>query len=508
MKVLKAHEMAEIDRNAIEDIGIPSVVLMENAGRAVFRAVIDRFPDAKRIIALAGKGNNGGDAIVVARLLRLSGREVHLYLVSEDLGGDPALELRIARNVGVKVYTDLPDLSDYDLIIDGLLGTGFKPPVKEPYIELIRRVDASRKPVVAIDLPSGLSADSGKAEEPFIKADLTVTFQFPKICHILFPASKFCGDVIVADISIPQHLAAGIRRETIEPCDLLLPNREPDTHKVKEGHVLLVGGSRGKTGAVIMSALAATSAGAGLVSVGIAEELNPILEASLIEEMTLPLKGANRLSYFAVREILENQERFSALGIGMGMDRFEEGQDIVRDLLKGWKGRILLDADGINNLADLGDLLPLRDREVPAVLTPHIGEFSRLTGIEKEEIIHNQTEVAGEFAQQNRCFLVLKGARTVIAEPDGSVWISLRGTPAMAKGGVGDILSGILTALMGKMEDIGQALRLGVVLHGIAGEIAEERNHTQSIRATDLLNYIGEAYKNIEKSLKMSDTDL
>jgi len=507
MKVLKAHEMAEIDRTAIEEIGIPSVVLMENAGRAVFRAITERFPKAKRIIAFAGKGNNGGDALVVARLLRLAGKDAEVFLVSEDLSGDPSLELKIAKNVGVRVHTDLPDLKAYDLVIDGLLGTGFKPPAREPFGELIRRINTSGRPVVSIDLPSGLSADSGRAEDPFVIADLTVTFQFPKICHILFPASKFCGDVIVADISIPSFLASSIKRDTIEPCDLHLPHREPDTHKVREGHVLLVGGSKGKTGALIMSALAATSAGAGLVTAGTSEDLNPILESSLIEEMTLPLKGSRRLSYFAVKDILSRQDHYSALGIGMGMDRYEEGQDIVRDLLKGWKGRILLDADALNNLADLGDLTALKERDVPAVLTPHIGEFSRLTGLAKEEIIEGQTDVAQEFAVQNRCYLVLKGARTVIAEPDGQVWISLRGTPAMAKGGVGDVLSGILTALIGKMEDISSALKLGVTLHAIAGEMAEERQHTQTLRATDLITLLGEAYKNIEKSLRMSDTD-
>ncbi len=506
MKVLKAEEMSELDRIAIEEIGVPSVVLMENAARSVFRAITERYPGARRIIAIAGMGNNGGDAIAVARLLKLAGRDSHIYLVSEDLSGDPLLELKIAKNLGVQVHTELPDLEGFDLIVDGLLGTGFKPPPREPYSTIISRINRSMRPVVAVDIPSGLHADSGRAEEPFVKADLTVTFQFPKLCHILFPASKYCGDVVVADISIPSYLAGSIRREIIELCDLEIPSREPDTHKRREGHVLIMGGSRGKTGAVIMSALAATSAGAGLVSAGIPQELNSVFESSLIEEMTLPLKGSHRLSYFSVKEVLFQQDKFSALALGMGMDRYEEGQDIVRDLLKGWKKRLLLDADAINNLADLGDLSILKEREVPAVLTPHIGEFSRLTGLRADEIIENQTDVASEFSKENNCYLVLKGARTVVSTPEGFVWISIRGTAALAKGGTGDVLSGILTALLGKMDKIEPALKLGVTLHAIAGELAEEKYHRESVRATDLISLLGEAYKNIEKSLRTSDT--
>ena len=507
MKVLKAREMAEIDRKAIEDIGIPSPVLMENAGRAVFEVVKERFPTVRKILCVAGKGNNGGDAIVVSRLFHLSGKEVFLFLISQEVSPDSKLQLDIAKKVGVKAGTTLPDPSDFDLIIDGLLGTGFKPPAKGRYGEVIKRISSSGVPVVAIDIPSGLEGDSGRAEGPFVRAKVTVTFQFMKLCHVLFPASKFCGDVVVADISIPSFLAKDIKRESIELEDLKVPLREKDTYKNKEGHVLILGGSRGKTGAVIMSARSATSAGAGLVTAGVPEDLNPILESSLIEEMTLPLPGRGRLSYFAVKEILSIQDRFSALGMGMGMDRYEEGQDIVRDLLLGWKGRILLDADALNNLSDLGRLEILMEREVPAVLTPHIGEFARLSGLGTRDIVENQTEAASEFASRWGCYLVLKGARTVVADPAGHCWISLRGTPALATGGTGDVLSGILTALMGKMEDLPAALLLGVSIHGLAGEIAEGKSHRESVRATDLISTVGDAYRTIEKFLRKSDTD-
>ncbi len=506
MKVLKAREMAELDRITIEEIGIPSLVLMENAARGALKAIEVFFPKVRKILILAGKGNNGGDGIALGRMLHLKGLKVDLFLPLGEPKGDALVQLKVLRNLGFEPLKDKPEFTDYDLIVDALFGTGFEPPVRGEVGDFIELVNASKVPVLSIDVPSGLSADSGKVYEPCVRASVTVTFQFPKLCHILYPASKLCGEIVVVDISIPERLAEGIEREVIEAEDLFLPKREADTYKNREGHVLILGGSKGKTGAVIMSALAATRTGSGLVTVGIPQDLNPVFEVSLVEEMSLPLPGADRLSYFCVEEILNVQDRFSALALGMGMGRYEEGQDIVRDLILGWKKPILIDADGLNNLSDLGDLSILRKREIPAVLTPHIGEFSRLSGLSPQEIIENQTDVAQEFSVENRCYLILKAGRTVVSTPEGKVYISTRGTPAMAKGGVGDALSGILVSLIGKGIDIEKALRTGVYLHGLAGEIAEERTHRESLRSRDLIDSIPEAYKSIEKILEETDT--
>ncbi len=511
MKVLKAREMAEIDRRTIEEIGIPSLVLMENAARGVFVTLKSRFPDAKRVVVVAGKGNNGGDGIAVARMLHLNGYRVDVFLPAGEPKVDAKVQLEILRRMGVSPLREKPRWREYDLIVDAIFGTGFEPPARGEFARVIEDINSAPAPVLSVDIPSGLSADTGRVLHPCVRADVTVTFQFPKVCHVLYPASKLCGEVVVRDISIPPQLAEGVRRETIEPSSLKLPRREPDTYKNREGHVLIVGGSRGKTGAVIMSALSATRTGSGLVTVGVPEDLNHILETSLVEEMSLPLPGRSRLSYFAVEEILSLQDRFSVLALGMGMDRYEEGQDIVRELILNWKKPILLDADAINNLADLGDLSILREREGATVLTPHVGEFSRLTGLSAEEILCGQMDVAVEFSSKYACYLVLKAARTVIATPEGYAHVSLRGTPAMAKGGVGDVLSGILTALMGKMEDTLSALRLGVFLHGIAGELAEGKTHRESLKAREIAESIPEAYRAIEalgleKCARESDT--
>jgi NAD(P)H-hydrate epimerase len=504
MKILTSSEMSRIDRTTIEEIGIPSLVLMENAASEVFRAVLDRFPGVRRVLVVAGRGNNGGDGIAVARRMKISGLEVDLYLPLGEPKGDAEVQLGIAKRLGVKVVGK-PDYRSYQLIVDALFGTGFRPPAEGEAGKTIEDMNRSGVPVVSVDIPSGLSADSGRLFEPSVRAVLTVTFQFPKVCHILYPALKRCGEVKVVDISIPPDLAQDVPREVLDLSKVRIPLREPDTYKTREGHALIVGGSRGKTGAVVMAGRAATRTGSGLVTVGVPEELNATVETLLVEEMTLPLPGGDRLSYFCVERILESQERFSVLTIGMGMGRYEEGQDIVRDIVEGWEGPLIIDADGLNNLSDLGPRI-LRSRKAPTVLTPHIGEFSRLTGLSKEEIEADQIDLARRFAQEWSCYIVLKGSRTVIGTPEGRAWVSTRGTPAMAKGGVGDVLSGVLTALLGKGLSPEEALKTGVILHGVAGEIAERRTHRESLRATDLIEAIPEAYRYIEKFQNRDDT--
>lgn len=500
MKILKANEMSLFDKITIENIGIPSLVLMENAGRCIFEEIKKNFVHAKNILIVAGKGNNGGDGLAVARHLFLNNYRVDIYLAFGEVRGDAEIQLKILENLGLKPLNSRPDFKNYDLIVDAIFGTGFQPPVKGEIGDLINEINASKVDVISVDIPSGLSADTGEVFSPSIKAKITVTFQFPKICHVLFPAAKQCGKVVTADISIPSSLASDVKREILTLKHLKLYRREEDTYKTKEGHILIVGGSRGKTGAVAMSAKAATRTGAGLVSVGIPENLDDILETLLIEEMTIPLKGLDRLSIFSVKQIVDLQEKHDVLALGIGMERYEEGQDIVIDILEKWEKPILLDADGINNLADYGDLSSLKNRKIPAVLTPHIGEFSRLTGYDTKTIIYNQIELSQEFSQKYNCYLVLKGARTVISTPEGKAYVFTEGTPALAKGGTGDVLAGILSALMAKME-IEDALKLGVYIHGLSGREAEKAYHMESIKATDVIEFIPQTFRELEKKL-------
>jgi len=498
--------MQELDRKTIEEVGIPSPVLMERAAEGVAYAVLKYFPEARKILVVAGRGNNGGDGIAAGRILYLlAKKEVTIFLPynEEELRGDCPLQYRVAKKLGIKIDRELPDLSNFDLIIDAIFGTGFKPPVKGRWIEVIKKINASGKPVVAVDIPSGISSDSGKVMEPAVRADVTVTFALPKLGHVLYPASAYCGKVLIRDISIPvEVLGKGIKTEIIELSKLkdLIPQRLPYTYKNREGHLLIIGGSPGKTGAVVMAAKAAIEAGAGLVTAGVAESLNPIVENALVEEMSKPLPEMEKgflhplMGDFIFQS--EDYKRFTSLVVGPGMGRYKGGQELIEDFLNRWDKPMVIDADGINNLADLGKRGKelLKNRKIPAVLTPHVGEMQRLTGLYREEIIENQSEVAAKFAVENNCYVVLKAARTVIATPEGETFINVRGTPAMAKGGVGDVLSGILGALVGKMPTK-EALILGVSLHAVAGELSEDEKDTESLRATDLIRNIAKAYR-------------
>ncbi|MFN3927283.1 MAG: NAD(P)H-hydrate dehydratase [Pseudanabaenaceae cyanobacterium] len=496
MRLLTAQEMLDIDRRAITGVGIPSLVLMERAGLQVTAVIRREFPDLGRVLVVAGKGSNGGDGLVVVRHLHLLGYGVDYCLaMGADLKGDAQVQLQILQNLGLEPVASI-ESDPYTLIVDALLGTGFSPPVRGTALDAIAQINGSGLPVVAVDIPSGLSADSGKELIPAVQAKVTVTFQFPKLCHLLYPASKTCGKLYVANIGIPPSLAAEINRTVL--LDVNLPPRPPDAHKGMMGHILLVGGSIGKTGAVILAGKAGTRAGAGLVSVAVPAGLQPALETALWEEMTIPLAGSDRLAKESVAEILALQAKFTAVGVGMGMDRYRGGQELIKELVTSLEQPLLLDADALNNLADVGVAI-LKARQGITVLTPHVGEFQRLSGLPKEQIIEQLTEVAQEFAQRWGCYLVLKSARTAIATPAGKVYLSVRGGAGMAKGGMGDVLAGILTALLGRGLAPESALLLGVFTHGLAGEIAQAEKHLESLRAIDLVEALPKAWQAIEQ---------
>ncbi len=502
MKILKSSEMRKLDEKTIKDISIPSLTLMENAARGVIsvmlkEGLVDRN---KKVLIVAGKGNNGGDGLAIARNLHLMGIHVRYFLVYGKVSSkDASLQLDVLQKLGVKEEKDIGSIKDYDVVIDAIYGTGFKPPPDERASEVIRAINGLAKKVVAVDVPSGLSSDSGEIFEPSVSAHLTVTFQFPKFCHCLYPALKKCGDVAVVDISIPSHLAEDIERELILPESLDTPKREADVYKNRMGHVLILGGSEGKTGAVIMGAKASTETGSGLVTVGIPEDLNPIIESNLIEEMSLPLPEGKFLSSSALDVIEEFEKKFSAIAVGMGMDVYEDGYELIKGLLRFEGKPILLDADALNNIYRYGSPDILAEREGVTVITPHVGEMARLTGLPSDYIVNNLIGVASEFSVKWRCYIVLKSATTVVATPSGKVYVSNWGTPAMAKGGSGDVLSGILISLLGRGMDTEEALKLGVTLHGFAGRCAESLKHTETLRATDIIKCISHAYKRLEE---------
>ncbi|WP_293446307.1 NAD(P)H-hydrate dehydratase [Persephonella sp.] len=506
MKLLKAREMAFADENTIKLTGIPSLVLMENAGRTASQIILDRL-DFRSAVVVAGTGNNGGDGLVIARYLLLAGKDVKVFILSDStkkLSEDNKKNLEIYETFGGSVSLIGEDklrkminpLKEADITIDAIFGTGFTPPVRGYREKAIHLINRYSKKVVAVDIPSGLSTDTGKIEGIHTKADITITFAYPKPAHILYPVCEYCGDVYVVDISIDRQYLKAINRYLLEPSDIKLPVRKKNSHKYTYGHLLVIGGSKGKTGAVIMASKSATASGSGLVTAVVPEELDGIFENALIEEMTIPVHSKDgmfgRNSVKQIKQIIKNG-KFTSIAVGMGMSVNQNTTEIIRELLK-VKMPLVIDADGLNNLSLIDNFKNLlKKRKYPTVLTPHIGEMSRLTGIKTKDISDNMEEVSKEFSAETGVYTVLKGSRTVISTPDGKVFYSIRGNEGMATAGTGDILAGILGTMVYRLG-AEEGVKTGVYLHGLSGDIASRFINVESMKATDLIRFIPDAF--------------
>jgi len=485
--ILTPEEMALADKCTIERIGIPSLVLMENAAKAVADFVLSLKPQS--VLAVVSTGNNGADALACLRWLAQRSVKCDFVVAKSSRTTEEFMvQQSILENLNIKALDGFPK-EKYDVIIDGLFGTGFRPPLKEEFVPYIDFINSSSSTVVSVDIPSGIPSDK------FVKANYTITFAYPKTYHLLYPYSKYAGDIYVKDISIPDVCVPNISRVLLSIKDIksLLPKRELDTNKGNEGKVLLIGGNGPYIGAVSMSAKAATMAGAGLVYVGIPKEHMTSVSNYLIEQIKIPLPSKD---YYI--ESIEDIDigQFDTIAVGMGFGIYEKGFKILKYILDHFNKHVLLDADALNIISKYKALELLKNENI--VITPHIGEFSRLSGIVKEDIIRNQIDLSYEFHKQYGCSLVLKGAITTIAT-ENKVYVSARGTPAMAKGGTGDVLSGILSAFLSKMS-LPKALKLGVFLHGVAGEITANKSHVEAFSTIDMIANIKEAFKYIEKA--------
>jgi NAD(P)H-hydrate epimerase len=487
MYLVTSAEMQAMDRLTIDSFGIPGRILMENAGREATRLFLSHFSAVARqgVGVLAGQGNNGGDGYVMARCLAQKGYPVAVYLLSSagKVKGDAAANLKLLSPLGVPVIevTDEAALAAHQqemrsaaVWIDAVFGTGLNSEVKGLFRSAIEFINQLNRPVFAVDIPSGLSADTGRPLNVCIRARVTATLAFPKVGQILFPGAEHCGKLEVADIGIPPHIADSVspRQFLISAEDVrgYLPPRPADMHKGRTGHLLIVAGSPGKTGAAAMTAMAALRAGAGLVTLGIAQSLNPIMEALLLEAMTAPLPdpGAGVLGPPALDNLLALAQGKSCLAVGPGLGPAPETGEMVRELIRLSPAPLVIDADGLNHLA--GHLDVLKQPAVPAVLTPHPGEMARLLGSTAAAVQHDRIGCARDFAVAYRVHVVLKGARTVTAHPDGRVHINPTGNAGMASGGMGDVLTGAIAGLIAQGIRPDFAARAAVYLHGAAGD--------------------------------------
>jgi NAD(P)H-hydrate epimerase len=515
MKVATASQMRELDRRATEEFGIPSLLLMENAGLQAVLEMDRSFPGlgTLRVAVVCGKGNNGGDGLVVARHLFDRGTAVEVVLLAErgELKGDARTNLEIVQRLKVPIHevTNSRDLQavagavrSADLIVDALLGTGTTGAAKGLVAEAIDLLNQAAHPIVALDVPSGLSSDEGRIPGPSIAATLTISFGLPKRGIVLFPAASRAGRVAVVDIGLPRQLLADERLDVslLEPEDVAcaLPRRDPDAHKGTYGHVLVLAGSSGKTGAAAMCALSALRVGAGLVTLGLPESLNGAMEAKLTEVMTEPLAETKdgTVALAAWGKVLTLIEGKRALAIGPGLSTHLETSELVREMVSTVSVPMVVDADGINALA--GKLETLAKAAAPLILTPHPGELARLLGIGREEVVHNRIPIAQKVATSFRVHLVLKGGRTLVVDPDGRVAINMTGNPGMATGGTGDVLTGMIAGLLAQGVNPGLAARAGVYLHGLAGDLAAEAVGQEAMLASDLMARVPDAIRRLK----------
>jgi hydroxyethylthiazole kinase-like uncharacterized protein yjeF len=522
MKIVTAAEMREIDRVTSQRFGVPSLTLMENAGTVVAEFVISKYPSAERVGVICGKGNNGGDGFVAARRLHGAGKGVRIVLLAEpsELRGDaaemfgrlPVAPVIVRSNEELK-QEPVRAVFESEVLLDAILGTGFRPPVSGLYAEAIRLLNASSAPVVAVDIPSGADADvMGEQTGTAARADAVVTFTAPRPAHIFGRLTD--GPTLIAPIGSPdQALVSSLQLNLITAHDIapLIGPRPLAANKGNFGHVLVVGGSVGKAGAAAMAGMAALRTGAGLSTVATPKSVlatvagfHPEVMTELLDETDAGSISTRALASERMDALIKGK---TVLAVGPGISRNPETAEFVRSLVRKCNTPLVLDADGLN--AFEGRAAELIGKGRSLVITPHPGEMARLAGSTVPAVQRDRINVARTFAREHELIVVLKGHRTLIAQPDGTVWVNTTGNPGMATGGTGDILTGMVAGMIAQnLEHIVEAVIAAVHLHGLAGNVASESMGEYSLVATDLIKALPEAFHRVRESAANSKVEI
>ncbi|ODM27492.1 bifunctional ADP-dependent (S)-NAD(P)H-hydrate dehydratase/NAD(P)H-hydrate epimerase [Clostridium sp. Bc-iso-3] len=514
MRVVTPTQMREIDTYTIQSIGIPGIVLMENAAIRMTDEILKDCGSVvnKNIFLFAGKGNNGGDAFAIARHLCNKGANTVVFVLAakEDITGDAQINLDILENMGIETVevvesSKLEDveakLESADLVVDGIFGTGLKGGIKGLKGDIVKLINKKNIPVIAVDIPSGVDGETGEIAGECIKAYKTVTFGFPKYGHFLHPGCDFVGELTTADISIPSCVAQNfdIKSYIIDEKTVsrLIPQRTGNSNKGDYGKVLVITGSRGMTGAGCLAGTASLRSGAGLLYLGVPRALYSIYECNLTEAITIPLEDENTgfLTEASIPELLGYMEKMDAVAIGPGLSTKEGVEVVVFSVVENCKVPLVVDADGLNLIAK--DLSVLNKSKVPMVLTPHPGEMARLMGTSIGEVQRNRVNAAKEFSEKWGVITVLKGSRTIVAAPDGRVFINPTGNSGMATGGTGDVLTGIIASFIGQGLSPVDAAVAGVYLHGLCGDRVANTKGEHGLVASDLTGEIPYAIKSL-----------
>lgn len=514
MFLVTANEMQKMDRRTIEVFGIPGRVLMENAGRGATAFFLETLyrNNHGAVGVMAGRGNNGGDGFVMARYLHQKGIAVTVFLLSDKtrVAGDAAANLQLLETMGVPIVEILDEetfdkahasLAHQQFWIDAILGTGLNSAVRGLFRKAIDFINQLGRPVFAVDIPSGLNADTGQVCGTAIQATATATFGFAKVGHLTFPGRTLTGRLRVVEIGIPPHVAmevgCGQHLITSRLVQRVLPRRTDSAHKGTTGHLLVLAGSPGKTGAAAMTATAAMRIGAGLVTLGVPRSLNPVLETLVTEAMTVPLDESDQgtLDESALDTISSLMAGKRCLAIGPGIGTSPSTGRLLAKLIESADIPLVIDADGLNLIA--ADPGILSTCKAPVVLTPHPGEMARLSGQSTAAIQENRIDQARLFAKTHGAIVILKGAGTVIAQPDGTVFVNPTGNPGMAAGGMGDVLTGIVAGLIAQGMTAEQAALSGVYVHGLAADSLSQSKAPVGYLATEVMQALPEAVRTI-----------
>ncbi len=509
MKVSTVQQMRDLDRQAIEQYGITQEILMENAGQASFFTIIQHMDiGGKRFVFFCGVGNNGGDGLVVARKIHSNGGNVHIFILGDPakFKGSAALNYKIANKLGLPmevlktVRPAVKAVSEGDAIIDAIFGTGLTRQVQGVHKKVIDLINESGKPVISIDIPSGINGDNGQVMGTAVRADYTITFGLPKLGNLLYPGFEYGGKLAVTHISFPPAL---YEDETIQSALSLpaeLPKRSPAAHKGDVGKGLFIAGAANYFGAPYFSALSFLKAGGGLSFLAAPDQVTAQVGSRGPEIIMLPQKATptGSISLKNRDALLEFSESADFVVLGPGLSLAQETQTLVRQLAVEIRRPLLIDGDGLTAVAHDVSLLP--NRQAPTILTPHLGEMSRLTGISISEIRENPVQIVRTTANKLDSIIILKGAHSLIGYPDGRVFINLSGNAGMATAGSGDVLTGTIAAMFGLGLPVEEAVKTGVFLHGLSGDLASENIGPDGVTAQDILNHLPEAIRKYRTS--------
>jgi ADP-dependent NAD(P)H-hydrate dehydratase / NAD(P)H-hydrate epimerase len=497
MKVSSVEEMRNLDKMAIEKYGIADELLMENAGLAVYQVILENIGIKKKhFLVFSGAGNNGGDGFVIARKIHSSGGMVKVFLLGspDKYRGAAKLNYNILRKLPVpleiveKKESVQSDIFHCDAIVDAIFGTGLARNVEGKYADIIGLINSCNKPVISVDIPSGVNGDNGQIMGTSVWADYTVTFGLPKIGNMLYPGFECCGKLYVTHISFPPSMYDGIKVKINEP--IVIPKRNISGHKGDFGETLFIAGAGGYYGAPYFSALSFLKAGGGYSRLAAPKSITPFIANKGSEIVFIPQKetAEGSISLENKQSLLELISKMDFVVIGPGLSLSEETQQLTKDLVEKIDKPILIDGDGITALAGNPEII--KSRKAPTILTPHLGEMSRITKLRVDRIDENKVEVVRLASMQLNASIVLKGAHALIGYPDGTVYINMSGNSGMATAGSGDVLTGTIAAMHGLGLSAEDAVRKGVFIHGFAGDLAADEIGEDGMTAQDILEYL------------------